>query len=60
MEWALWIVLAAPVGVYIVVCVLDARSYATRMDRQRQRRNGLKLLGPGASRPRDGRHRLRP
>ena len=44
MEWLLWLVPGGTVAVYLVVCVADARSYAVRMDRQRRRTNGLKLL----------------
>ena len=49
MEWILWVVPGGAVGVYLVVCIVDAMSYATRMSRQRQRANGLKLLRPRAS-----------
>jgi hypothetical protein len=49
-EWMLWVVLGGSVGVYLVVCIRDTRSYAARMARQKQRANGLKLLGRGVSR----------
>ena len=41
------VVLLGPLVVYLMVCVADARSYAARMEHQRQRRDGLQYLGKG-------------
>ena len=49
MEWALSVVLLGTVAVYLLLFVADARSYAARMEHQRRRCDGLKLLGTSST-----------